>query len=299
MAIAPSVPPPPPPDLVLEVTPNDLGAHVPGDLPEVTIAIVNRSTRTYVLPKPGTDAVDWKATIYFEYERASPGGGWRRMSGTLFMPQDRYLNEDPEATVTLAPGERLVIDGRGAPPFTFADDVVGKMRARLVYDVDGEWARRKQAGPHVGKLVSNYVALDQLGGPLEVRLEAIGPIVVGKPLDAPHVLRVTVRNRSDHDTTIVGPGENTGIGFPIERPGGQEPPKGDGPDLGKVVGPGVQRVLHPGEVVEVFGPKPELGAVPSTWTYPAAETFRLRANFYQPGPQHSHYSDWVTLHAVP
>lgn len=287
------------PDLALEVTPQQLGAHVPGELPEITVAIVNHSTRVYVLPRPGPRATDLaSAPIRFEYERAS-GSGWISQAPVFFIPQDRFPGEDPEATIELPPGARVVLDRRGIPPLAFADDVVGKLRARLVYDVDAEWARRKRAAPHVGKLVSGYVELDQLAGPLEVRLEAIGPITAGAPLDLPRVLRVTVRDRSDHDVTIVGPGEHSGIGFEIERPNGGVWPTGDRPEMGVAPGPGVSRVLHPGERIEVLGPNAALGAMPGTWRYPVAETFRLRASFYQAGPQRFHYSDWVTLHAVP
>ncbi len=298
-ACGPATPAAPPLALALEVTPRDLGAHEPGDLPDVTVAIVNRSTRSYVLPRPGPVALEMAgATLYYEYERTSPDGRWSAPTRVLLVPQDRFPGEDPEATIELAPGARLALDARGIPPLAFDDVVVGKLRARLVYDIDAEWARRNHAAPHVDKLVSDFIELDQLAGPLDVQLEAIGPIVAGKPLDLSHVLRVVVRDRSDHDVTIVGPGEHTGIGFDIERPNGGTWPTGDRPIMTTAPGPGVARVLHPGEHVEVFGPDAELGAMPGTWSYPVAETFRLRADFYQAG-QRFHYSPWVTLHAVP
>lgn len=290
-------PPPSTTDLAFEITPTDLGVHPPGELPTLTVAIVNHSaTTTYVVPRPHRLAYEHN-TIYFEYERLQPDGAWQAQGRTFFM-NDSLPAEDPHATFELAPGGRVVLDNAGIPPLTFADDVVGTLRARLVYDVDAEWTRRGQPAPTLAPITSNLVELTQTSGPLEVTLAAIGPIIVGQALDLPRVLRVTVRNRSAQDVTIFGPGEDAGIGFDIERPNGGTWPVGDRPVMD--VAPGTARpvVLHPGEVIDVFGPDAALGAAPGTWRYPAAERFRLRANFYQPTTQRFHYSDWVTMQAV-
>jgi hypothetical protein len=292
----------PRPDITLEVTPTNLGAHTPGELPKVTVTLVNNSTRTYRLPRPGPWAVAMPGALHYEYERAKSDGTWEAMSRTFLMPIDRYPGEDPDAMVDLPPGTRLVLDdNRGIPPLTFSDEVVGKMRARLVYDVDAELERRKVKAPHVEQIVSNFVELDQLAGPLEVKLEAIGKIVVGKPVDLPHVLRVTVRNRSDHDVAILGPGPDSGIAFDIYQPNGGVWPKGERPEMGIADTVATPSVLHPGEMLEVYGPNAALGAEPVSrpWTYPLAESFKLRANFYQPTPQRFHYSDWVQVRSVP
>ena len=280
----------PPPDLTLEVTPANLGAHTPGDLPKVTVTLANNSKRTYQLPRPGPWAVAMPGALHYEYERAKPDGTWEAMSRTLLMPIDRYPGEDREETIDLPPGARIVLDNnRGIPPLTFDDEVVGKMRARLVYDVDAELERRKVKATHVEPIMSNFVELDQLAGPLEVKLEVIGKIVVGKPVDLPHVLRVTIRNRSDHDVTVLGPGPDSGIAFDIYQPNGGIWPKGERPEMGVAEAAATTLVLHPGEVREVYGPNATLGAEPNDpWTYPAAESFKLRANFYQPTPQRFH-----------
>jgi hypothetical protein len=287
------------PDLTIEVTPAKLGSHPPGELPKRTVAIVNHSTtRTYVLPQPHRLAHEGiPATFYFAYERARPDGTWEPASRTYFR-SDWRATKDPHAVVELHPGARLVLDDASVPPLTFPDDVVGKMRAHLVYDVDAEWARRQTPGPHIRTITSNLVELDQIAGPLEVRLEAIAPIVVGTYVDLPKVLRVTVRNRSAKDVTIFGPGTDAGIGFDIYRPNGGVWPKGDRPVMTTPDGAARSAVLHPGEVVEVFGPHAALGEMPGTWLYPVAELFRLRASFYQPTPQWFHYSEWVQMQSV-
>jgi hypothetical protein len=299
---SPRPPAAPPADLTLEVTPANLGAHTPGDLPKVTVTLANHSNRTYRLPRPGPWAVEMPGALHYEYESAKPDGTWEAMSRTYLIPMDRYPGEDPETMIDVAPGSRIVLDDpRGIPPLTFSAEAVGKMRARLVYDVDAELARRKVKAPHVEPIVSNYVALDQLAGPLQVKLEAIGKIVVGKPVDLPNVLRVTVRNRSDHDVTIFGPGRDSGIAFDIYQPNGGVWPKGDRPEIGVADGVARQVLLHPGETIEVYGPNASVGTEPLSylWTYPVAESFKLRANFYQPTPQRSHYSEWVEVRTVP
>jgi hypothetical protein len=287
------------PDLTLEVTPAKLGSHPPGELPKLTVAIVNHSTtRSYVLPRPHRLAYEGlPGTFYFEYERARPDGTWEPQSRTFFL-NDSRPEEDPHAIVELRPGARVVLDSASVPPLTFEDDVVGKMRAHLVYNVDAEWKRRKTPGAHVGTITSGLIELDQIAGPLEVRLETIAPIVVGTDVDLPKVLRVTVRNRSAKDVTIFGPGDDAGIGFDIYTPNGGVWPKGHRPEMSSPTGTPRTAVLHPGQVVEVFGPHATLGAMPGTWRYPVAESFRLRANFYQPTPQRFHYSDWTQMQSV-
>ncbi len=111
------------------------------------------------------------------------------------------------------------------------------------------------------------------------------------------MLRVTVRNRSDRDATIHGPGTYSGVWFEIYRPNGGVWPKGDGPVMGSTDGTSTSRVLHPGEVIEIFGPAAAMGAMPGTWTYPAAETIKLRAGFFQDAEPRYQHSEWVQLHA--
>ncbi len=99
------------------------------------------------------------------------------------LPQDTMEPpEDPTATLEVPAGARVVIakgEGGTLPPLTFSNDFVGRMRARLVFDVDAEWARRKLPAPHVDTIVRpNLVELDQVASPLEVRLETIAPIAV-------------------------------------------------------------------------------------------------------------------------
>jgi hypothetical protein len=68
--------------------------------------------------------------------------------------------------------------------------------------------------------------------------------------------------------------------------------------MGLAAEPARTAVLRPGEVVEVFGPDAALGPTPGTRSYPVAETFRIRAMYSQPGPQHLHYSSWITIQSV-
>ena len=171
-------------------------------------------------------------------------------------------------------------------------------RLRLTYDIDAELVRLPRTDHATrGSVVSNAVEIDQIAGPLELRLEQIGPVVVGKELDPSQVFRITVRNRSARDLSVYG-GITAGVGFLIDQPNGGVWPKGDRPEMHLAAEPAKQVTLRPGETIEVFGPRPALGSTPGTWNYPVVETFRIRALLSQPGSRSMHYSNWVTIASV-
>ncbi len=291
----------PEPGLALEVTPASLGNRPPVEPPPLTVALVNRSTtRTYSVPRPGSNAwLGASAPLYYDYEVALADGRWERLPRPFFIGHPDRL-EQPGELIVLRPGERAVLTR--IPTLGFPDDRLGRMRALLTYDVDAELARlpRRDNVRPIGSVVSNTIEVNQIAGPLELRLEQIGPVVVARKLDPSQVLRVTLRNGSNHEVSVYGPGGITaGVGFLIDQPDGGVWPRGDRPVLQLAPEPAKQVTLRPGAMIEVFGPRPAHGSTPGTWNYPVAETFRIRALLSQPGPQRMLYSNWVTITAKP
>jgi hypothetical protein len=299
----PAAPPPPArpqPELTIELAPPGLGSRPPGELPEITVEIVNRSrTRTFQVPRPSGDAyLGMHAPLRYVFEQARADGTWEPMSQSFWM--GHAVNE-PIAPLVLRPGERVSIADR-LPRLAFPEDVVGRMRARLIYDVDAELSRASHTTTSydfVGTLTSNAIEIDQRAHPLELRLELIGRVVAGQPIDVDKTFRVTLRNNFKHDVQIYGPGGTTAsLGFDLEKVNGGVWPKGDRPYPRLAPDPAPTRTLRPGEVVEIYGPRPVFTPPLVTWSYPAAETFRMRAMYSQPGRPTILYSDWVTVTSV-
>ena len=149
-------------------------------------------------------------------------------------------------------------------------------------------------------LTSNAITGEQVPGPLELRLEQIGPVKVGVPLDPSDVFRVVLHNRSERDVTFYTPGDIGVLGFSIYKPHlGEVWPKGERPFLGRNPGPSKKTTLGPGKSVELFGTSPAFGKTPGSWSYPAVETFQIRAMFSQPAPGPGiHYSKYITVTSV-
>jgi hypothetical protein len=296
------IPPALPSGLVLEVSPAELGARPPGSRPTLTVTLVNRSaTRTFSVPRPGVNAwLGLQAPLRFTFERARADGTWEPLPMQFFSGHPRRF-ERPGRRIVLGPGERTTLTA-GIPPLEFPDDHVGRLRARLIYDITAEVARlpRTDRTDSIDPIVSNPIQIEQLPGPLELVLEQIAPLAAGASVDASQILRVTVRNRTTTDRTLYGPGGTTaGIGFEIDRPNGGKWPIGDGPVTSLAPEPARPRVLRRGEAIEIFGRNPALGRTPSRWTYPVAETIRIRAILSQPGPgPRLLYSSWVTITTI-
>ncbi|MEO8706666.1 MAG: NUDIX domain-containing protein [Kofleriaceae bacterium] len=90
------------------------------------------------------------------------------------------------------------------------------------------------------------------------------------------------------------------VAFEIYQPNGGVWPKGAAPATNVTETAALSAVLHPGDQLEVYGPNAALGAqlLTEPWTYPVAESFKLRANFHQPTPHRFHYSSWVQVQAI-
>lgn len=272
--------------------------------------LINRSKQDSHLvlrPGDGSERKLREPTVTFAREARTRDGRWLPLGEQRQYGCGLYDRDVQKDIVKLGPGQRLKLGW--IPAILLPGDQLGRFRVRLVYRYQrghGRGMKAQQVPAALSAvpaftLRSNPVVIEHVASPLRLKLEQLAPVHQKRKLHAYDVFRVTLINCATRPRNINAPGGTTAaLGFELYSPNGGVWPKGDRPRMGLAKGPSTVMTLPPGKGLIMLGPSSAATRVPGTWTYPVAETFRIRALLSQPGPGSTMlYSNWVTVKVLP
>jgi hypothetical protein len=274
-----------------------------GTNPWIVLSLANTSASvTYPVVKPGDGTCfGWRDPyVYFTAERLAADGRWVPVERAPFIRCGIFDENWPKDVVDLKPGERLALEHPCTIPLDFQRPGRVRMVGHYAYRATGgkrggprpEDLRGRMAGVPLFEVTSEPVEFEVIR-PLDVRIRVKRPMKAQVEQRLSDVMDVIVVNLTSGEVPFAGTVvwldlKGTYAGW---RPSYREASGASNSFSGWYRKPSA--TLPAGGEVSLFGPD----RVDGTWTYPVAETIRVRAVIHtQSGQSLAEVrSEWVEV----
>jgi hypothetical protein len=251
-------------DLALVMTRATIGPFDAGRDPKLTVALINRShdhSYSVVLPADGSE-VGWREPhVWFTVEALSGAGTWKTVESPMLGRCGNHDERWQDDVLEMAPKEERELDWFPfSPPEELADAATVRIVAHYRY-------RRPIEGKGVPPALQAMPSFELHSAPLELpvrrlvdlKLEALGPLPLGREVLLKDGFQVTARNPSNQPVTTEQPTRGW-LRFEVEVAKDGHPQvqlfdirrSVDGTDSGVWLAPGAERALVNDRMTDTF-----------------------------------------------